>query len=81
MQVWINILFRSDFTTIDKNIETFFNFYHKNLLDKKDTKLLNELDSYRLLEDKEFQNLLNKLRDKFFSNKYLDLYKLDNLFH
>lgn len=34
MHVWVNILFRSDFTNIDKNIKSFFDKNRKDLLDK-----------------------------------------------
>ena len=65
MHVWVNILFRSDFTNIDKNIKSFFDKNRKDLLDK--------LFFYRLLDEKDFQNLFNEFRVNYISLKYLDL--------
>ncbi|MUG77464.1 hypothetical protein GM550_03100 [Commensalibacter sp. ESL0367] len=62
--VWINILFRLDFTNIDKNIKSFFDKNRKDLLDK--------LFFYRSLDEKDFQNLLNEFRVNYFSLEYLD---------
>ena len=64
MHVWVNILFRSDFTNIDKNIESFFDKNRKDLLDK--------LIFYRSLDENDFQNLLNEFRVNYSSLKYLD---------
>ncbi|MBI0083032.1 hypothetical protein H3T52_04195 [Commensalibacter sp. M0402] len=64
MHVWVNILFRSDFTNIDKNIKSFFDKNRKDLLDK--------LFFYRSLDEKDFQNLFNEFRVNYFSLKYLD---------
>ncbi|MBI0065193.1 hypothetical protein H3T50_00705 [Commensalibacter sp. M0134] len=64
MHVWVNILFRLDFSNIDKNIKSFFDKNRKDLLDK--------LFFYRLLDEKDFQNLLNEFSVNYFSLKYLD---------
>lgn len=64
MHVWVNILFRSDFINIDKNIKSFFDKNRKDLLDK--------LFFYRSLDEKDFQNLLNEFRVNYSSLKYLD---------
>lgn len=65
MHVWVNILFRLDFSNIDKNIKSFFDKNRKDLLDK--------LFFYRLLDEKDFQNLFNEFRVNYISLKYLDL--------
>lgn len=72
MHVWVNILFRSDFTNIDKNIESFFDKNIKSFFDKNRKDLLDKLIFYRSLDEKDFQNLLNEFRVNYSSLKYLD---------
>ena len=72
MHVWVNILFRSDFTNIDKNIESFFDKNIKSFFDKNRKDLLDKLIFYRSLDEKDFKNLLNEFRVNYSSLKYLD---------
>lgn len=69
MYLWINILFKSDFLNIDKQINNFFDLFHAYPF-KLD--LIDKIINYNILNEKDFQNLFNEFRVNYFSLKYLD---------